>query len=47
MKKLFGLGRGLESLIPAKTNKVTPKIQDNVFYIEINKIKPNANQPRR
>src|SRR3989344_1449683 len=47
MKKLFGLGRGLESLIPAKTNKVTPKIQDNVFYIEINKIKPNTNQPRR
>ena len=47
MKKLFGLGRGLESLIPAKTSKVTPKIQDNVFYIEINKIRPNANQPRR
>lgn len=47
MKKLFGLGRGLESLIPARTNKVTPKIQDNVFYIEINKIRPNANQPRQ
>lgn len=47
MKKLFGLGRGLESLIPARTNKVTPKIQDNVFYIEINKVRPNANQPRR
>ncbi|MBI2063358.1 MAG: ParB/RepB/Spo0J family partition protein [Candidatus Yanofskybacteria bacterium] len=46
MKKLFGLGRGLESLIPAKTNKITPKIQDNVFYIEINKIRPNSNQPR-
>ena len=47
MKKLFGLGRGLESLIPAKTNKVTPKVQDNVFYIEINKIRPNSTQPRR
>jgi ParB family chromosome partitioning protein len=47
MKKFFGLGRGLESLIPAKTTKVVPKIQDNVFYIEINKIKPNPNQPRR
>lgn len=47
MKKFFGLGRGLESLIPAKTTKVVPKIQDNVFYIEINKIKPNSNQPRR
>src|SRR3989344_9205039 len=46
MKKLFGLGRGLESLIPAKTNKVTPKVQDNVFYIEVNKIRPNVNQPR-
>ncbi len=47
MKKFFGLGRGLESLIPAKTTKVVPKILDNVFYIEINKIKPNPNQPRR
>jgi ParB family chromosome partitioning protein len=47
MKKLFGLGRGLESLIPAKSNKVVPKTQDNIFYIEINKIRPNANQPRR
>jgi ParB family chromosome partitioning protein len=49
MKKLFGLGRGLESLIPAKPvgTKVVPKAQDNVFYIEINKIRPNENQPRR
>ena len=47
LKKLFGLGRGLESLIPAKSTKVVPKIQDNVFYIEINKIRPNSNQPRR
>jgi ParB family chromosome partitioning protein len=46
LRKLFGLGRGLESLIPAKTTKVVPKIQDNVFYIEINKIKPNPDQPR-
>ncbi len=47
MKKFFGLGRGLESLIPAKTSKVVPNIKDNVFYIEINKIKPNPNQPRQ
>jgi ParB family chromosome partitioning protein len=47
MKKLFGLGRGLESLIPAKTTKVVPKIKENVFFIEIHKIKPNPNQPRR
>jgi ParB family chromosome partitioning protein len=48
MKKLFGLGRGLESLIPAKhTTKITPKVQDNVYYVEINKIRPNPNQPRK
>lgn len=47
MKKLFGLGRGLESLIPAKNMKVVPKVQDNVFYVEINKIRPNSGQPRR
>lgn len=48
MKKLFGLGRGLESLIPAKSaTKIIPKIQDNVYYVEINKIRPNPNQPRK
>jgi ParB family chromosome partitioning protein len=47
LKKLFGLGRGLESLIPAKTTKVVPKVKDNVFYIEVNKIKPGPSQPRR
>lgn len=48
VKKMFGLGRGLESLIPTKMEqKSTSKAQDNVFYIEINKIRPNANQPRR
>ena len=46
-KKFFGLGRGLESLIPARSNKSAPQIQDNVFYVEVNKIKPNVNQPRR
>mgnify|MGYP001582613665 CR=1 FL=1 len=48
MKKLFGLGRGLESLIPAKNStKIHPKIQDNIFYVEIHKVKPNPNQPRK
>lgn len=48
MKKLFGLGRGLESLIPAKAPaKVSSKIQDNVYYVEINKLRPNPTQPRR
>lgn len=48
MKKILGLGRGLESLIPTqKTTSINPKIQDSVFYIEINKIRPNSSQPRR
>jgi len=48
LKKLFGLGKGLESLIPAKSPvKITPKAQDNVFYVEVNKIRPNPNQPRK
>ncbi|PJE51330.1 MAG: hypothetical protein COV29_01075 [Candidatus Yanofskybacteria bacterium CG10_big_fil_rev_8_21_14_0_10_36_16] len=45
-KKMFGLGRGLESLIATKTNRSVPQIQDNIFYIEISKIRPNENQPR-
>lgn len=48
MKKLFGLGKGLASLIPAKNSiKVTPKMQDNVFYVEVNKVRPNPSQPRK
>ena len=48
MKQTFG--KGLESLIPKKTDK-TPKIyevkQEPVFYIEIEKIKSNPYQPRK
>lgn len=48
MKQTFG--KGLESLIPKKTNK-TPKIfevkQEPIFYIEIEKIKSNPYQPRK
>lgn len=49
MKKLNGLGRGLASLIPSKgAVKVVPKTKDeNVYNVEITKIRPNANQPRR
>ena len=51
MKKLFGLGKGLGSLIPAATpgaNKRTPtESRESVFYVETSKVKPNANQPRR
>lgn len=47
MKKLFGLGKGLNSLIP-DAKHITPEIKkDSVFYVEINKIKPNPQQPRR
>ena len=54
MKKQFGLGRGLESLIPTKAatnspagSKVKAQAQENVYYVEVNKLRPNANQPRR
>ncbi len=47
MKKFLGLGRGLESLIPKQgATKVVPKQTDSIFYIEINKIRPNSSQPR-
>src|SRR3989338_1668459 len=47
MKK-FGLGRGLESLIPKHTVvKVHPQVQGSVYNIEIHKIKPNSSQPRQ
>lgn len=45
MKK--GLGRGLESLIPKQATKVSPKFTESVFNVEIHKIHPNVNQPRR
>lgn len=47
MKKLFGLGKGLNSLIP-DAKHITPEIKkDSVFYVEINKVRPNPQQPRR
>jgi len=46
VKKLFGLGKGLGSLIP-DAKHITPETKkDNVFYVEINKIRPNPEQPR-
>jgi ParB family chromosome partitioning protein len=48
MKKIFGLGKGLGSLIPANSGGVRPEVQkENIYYIEVNKIKPNPDQPRR
>lgn len=48
MKKFLGLGRGLESLIPKQNavHKITPKQVESIFYIEVNKIRPNSSQPR-
>lgn len=45
MKK-FNLGQGLQSLIPTKNVKPVKKTE-NIFYVEIKKIKPNPNQPRK
>lgn len=47
MKKVFGLGRGLESLIPKSKQMHPESPKENVFYVEINKIKPNPDQPRQ
>lgn len=46
-KKLSGLGRGLQSLIPDKPTKLAPKEKtDNIFYVATAKVRPNPNQPR-
>src|SRR3989344_5188188 len=46
-KKMFGLGRGLESLIPGAKQMKPESERENVFYVEVNKIKPNPDQPRQ
>ena len=47
MKKLFGLGRGLQSLIPSQPLKKQTQIKtDNVYNVEVSRIRPNPNQPR-
>lgn len=49
MKKLFGLGKGLGSLIPPSMGKNMKPEEDaaSVFYVETGKVKPNPNQPRK
>ncbi len=47
MKKLFGLGKGLGSLIPQNAEIRPENRKENVFYVEINKIKTNPDQPRQ
>ncbi len=46
MKKLFGLGKGLSSLIPSRNSK-PGESRESVFYVETHKVKPNPNQPRK
>ncbi len=48
MKKLFGLGKGLGSLIPASNaGTKSESSKENIFYVEAHKIRPNPDQPRR
>lgn len=47
VKKMFGLGKGLESLIPGAKQMHPTSQKENVFYVEVNKIRPNPDQPRQ
>jgi ParB family chromosome partitioning protein len=44
---MFGLGKGLESLIPSSKNIKPESQKENVFYVEVNKIRANPDQPRQ
>ncbi len=46
MKKLFGLGKGLGSLIPDSVAEGVNMKRENIFYVEVSKIQPNPDQPR-
>lgn len=46
MSKKFGLGKGLNALIPAE-NQIKEDIKGKNLLIELNKIKSNINQPRK
>ncbi|WP_040214758.1 ParB/RepB/Spo0J family partition protein [Clostridium polynesiense] len=47
MGKKFGLGRGLESLIPEQDTNSEEQLQGKTKLININDIKPNNQQPRK
>lgn len=49
MKKLFGLGKGLHSLIPPGVARHLKPSEEtaSVFYVETHKVKPNPQQPRK
>lgn len=45
-KKIFGLGKGLGSLIPDAVADAVNNRRENIFYVEVSKIQPNPDQPR-
>lgn len=47
VKKIFGLGKGLGSLIPTSATSSSANDRENVFYVEVSKIRSNPDQPRR
>ena len=52
MAKSRGLGKGLKALIPDESfmsidNSDTENVEKLVFFLQINKIRPNADQPRK
>lgn len=45
-KKLFGLGKGLGSLIPDSVAEAVNGKRESIFYVEVARIEPNPDQPR-
>ena len=45
-KKLFGLGKGLGSLIPDSVADAVNSRRESIFFVEVAKIQPNPDQPR-
>jgi ParB family chromosome partitioning protein len=46
-KKLFGLGKGLGSLIPDNATYTPQSPKENIFYVEVQKVRVNPDQPRK
>ncbi len=45
-KKLFGLGKGLGSLIPDSVADAVNAKRESIFFVEVSKVQPNPDQPR-
>ncbi len=45
-KKLFGLGKGLSSLIPDTVADAVNNRRETIYYVEVQKIQANPDQPR-